>query len=521
MPSKIKFVILRFAVTTGLLLAGCQASHPAERPFVAPASSAAHLTHFIGTPLSGPTLTKPTSIRPGDALSVEVRFVALEHMVPQAGEPLASRIRMLVQTRRPLPVLPAERLLRSARWIDLNGNANLDSAVSPIGGRTATVVDQQGALPPNVTASFTLADATSLDDSGASTASHRQIEVDAYRSAMGTLQIGVALEDLADQAPDKTDLGDETKSAGESKAAKPQTGPARNSTLSARSKAAHVAAGQPPVFQRELAIVDLPPLSTKGEQTAVLIPIHFANTDSAAIAAVITIMPSSNAVEHVRATARCAEDLQHSCDAAANDPQALTVVSPEWSIYRVALDALSDPQRRRAALVYLAAQTGAPLCRDVALAAEGSALDRLSGEVRRVIAKPAAEAGPSGEELGWTLDRTTFLMLGAMLNESKLPLELAAVLTSFSGQVGRDAGSVDEVSHSLGSRAAFMARLQAENLIALEDSSLAARVRAYDWLRARDEAPPGFDPQASRKERRGALENFVAAPTTAPAGAVK
>lgn len=514
--------LLLFCFGGTTLFAGCQATPPVEHPFRAPASDAVQVTHFTGTPLSGPTLTKPTPIRAADAWSVSVRFVALEHMPADAGQPLAGRIRMLVQSRRALPVLPAERLLRGARWLDLNEKAGLDSVVSPTAGHLALIAQPQGALPANVTASFTLSDTTGLDDSGASAASHRRIEVDAYRSGSGDLQIGVALEDLADQAPDKTDLGEENKSSGASSEAKPQAALGRNANVPARSNAeSSAAASVPPMFQRELAIIDLPPMSANGEQAAVLIPFHFTDTDAAAIAAVISVTPASNSPEHVATTARCEDDLQLAADAAANDPQALTVVSPQWSIFRVALGAMSNPDRRRSGLVYLATQTGAPLCRDVALAADGPTLDHLSGEIRRVISKPAAGVTPDGDELGWTLDRTTFQTLSTMLNSAKLPLELAAVLTSFTGQVGRDAGSVDEVSHSLGSRAQFMARLQAENLISLEDSSLAARVRAYDWLRARNQAPPGYDPQAARNERRDALEKFVSTPTTAPVGTVK
>src|SRR5579862_7816291 len=96
--------LLLICLAVATLLAGCQPSHPVERPFVIPASSAVHVTHFIGTPLSGPTPAKPTPIQAASAWSVSVRFVALEHMVPEAGQPLASKIRMLVQSRRALPV---------------------------------------------------------------------------------------------------------------------------------------------------------------------------------------------------------------------------------------------------------------------------------------------------------------------------------------------------------------------------------------------------------------------------------
>jgi len=518
--SKSPFLLL--AVIATMLLGGCQQQKPlAERPFLVPASSAAHVTHFIGTPLSGATVAKPPVILPADAWSIDVQFVALEHMAPGVGEPVASKSRMIIQSRRAFPVMPAERLLRGARWLDLNDPAGLAAAISSAAKRITIIAQPHGALPANVTASFTLTDAAALQDAGSSATLHRRIEVDAYRSPTNIVEIGLALEDLADQAPDKTDLGDQTKSSAPSKEQTAKPAPSRNTNIATQKAAPAPTPSVPPVFQRELAIIDLPPVSAQGESVAAVVPMHFANTDAAAIAAVITIGPASTSPEHIAATTQCVADLQSSSEAAANSPQALTVVSPEWSIYRVALDALSDPNRRRAALVYLAMQTGAPLCRDVALAADAPALEQLSASVREAAANPAGSATPGSEELGWTLDRTTYQMLSTMLNKSQLPLELMGVLTSFTGQVGRDAGSVDEVSHSMGSRAQFMARLQAENLISLEDSSLAARVRAYDWLAARAEAPPGYDPQAPRKDRRDALEKFAATPTAAPAGAAK
>jgi hypothetical protein len=485
---------------------------------MAPAASGVQITHYIGTPLSGPTFTKPTAFQASDAFAVQVEFVGLEKMTPLLGTPLAGKARMVVQSGRDHPVMATEFLLRGVRWLELKDPATFAGAISPAAGRSVEIAKPRGALPANVTAVFTLVDSIGLENAASNSTIHRQIELDVYRGANNHLLVGIAIADLADQVPDKTDL-EEHKSE---KKEKPTAAPPGKANRTAKAPAAAPrAVTAPPVFQRELAIVDLPPLSSGGETAAVIIPIHFAHTDTTAIAAVLTLMPAAATPEHIAAASRCADDLQRSSDAVANSPQQLTIVSPQWSQYRVALDALTQSTRRRAALVYLAGQTNAPLCRDVALAADEPTLDRLSAEVRRAIANPGAGATPSGEELGWTLDRTTFEMIAAMMNDAKLPLELSAIITQAAGQAGRDAGSIAEVSHSLATRAQFNTRLQAENLIALEDSSLTARVRAFDWLAARGEAPPGYDPQGTRKQRRAALESFAASPTTAPAGAAK
>jgi hypothetical protein len=521
MASKIKTVCA--APLAALLLVGCHNAPQTPQQFLAPPATAARVTHYIGTPLSGPTLARPVAFQPGDAFAVDVEFVGLEHMTPEAGQPVAGKARMLIQSRRDYPTMPAERLLRGSRWIDLKDQATLAGEISPVAGRIVEIAKPTGALPSGVTASFTLTDSIGLEDPASDSAIHRQIEIDIYRAANNHLEMGIALADLADLAPEKTDLGESTGKE-EKQTPKPSRFAGKAGSLPKPAASKPIITNAPPVFQRELAIVDLPPLSSGGERAAVIIPMLFAGADTTAVAAVLTLTPTSATPEHVAASARCADDLQRSSDAVANSPRALTVISPQWSRYRVALDALTQSDRRRAALVYLAAQTGAPLCRDVALAADEPTLDRLSGEVRRAVASPVS-AAPTGEQLGWTLDRTTFKMIATMMNDAKLPLELSAIIADVAGQPGRDAGSMEEVSHSLSTRAQFNTRLQAENLISLEDSSLTARVRAYDWLLARGEAPPGYDPQGTRKDRRAALENFsissAGAPSTAPAGAAK
>ena len=61
----------------------------------------------------------------------------------------------------------------------------------------------------------------------------------------------------------------------------------------------------------------------------------------------------------------------------------------------------------------------------------------------------------------------------------------------------------------------FFQQSEDENLIALEDSAPAARVRAYDYLAARGKALPGYDPLAPAKARRAALEKAREVPPAA------
>jgi hypothetical protein len=503
------------------LTIGCQSRPATPPPFIAPPASDAQVSHFIGTPLSGATPARPTPISAADALTVSVRFVALEHMPAQAGEPLATKARLIIATRRNAPILPAPSLTRPARWIGSTHPADVLIGVIPTAGTIADIAQSDGVLPPGVTASFALTDAATLSDPAFAEPLHRSVEVQLYRPPAGPagsapLQLALILEDLAPPpSGEKTDLHE---AAPPSAPAAPQQPKAGKSAAPVRTTPAPIAPPTPPappVFQRELALIDLPALPPKGETAALIVPIHFQRTDATAVAAIVSIEPASNTPAHMAAVARCSADLAKSADEAANRPELLAVVSPPWSRFRVSLDALTDTQHRRAALVYLAAATGAGLCRDAALTADDDALGHLIAAVRAAVAQSsAAPTPPDGPALGWTLDRATFQWLAAMLADSKLPPELSAVLTAYAGEAGRDAGAIDEISRALATRQLFENQLLAENLIYLEDNSLAARACAFDWLAARGQAPPGYQPDGTAKSRREALAKFVSAGAT-------
>lgn len=503
------------------LAGGCQTRPAAPPPFIAPPASAAQVSHFIGTPLSGATPVRPTPINAADALFVSVQFVALERMPAQAGEPLATKARLIIATRRNLPILPAPSLTRPARWMKWENSADVLNMVLPAAGRTADIAQPDGILPPGVTASFALIDASTLSDPAFADPLHRRVEVQIYRPptvsiAPAPMQLALILEDLAPPpSGEKTDLHE---AAPPSAGLGPQHPKAGKSAAPARTTPVPVAPPTParaPVFQRELALIDLPALPPKGETAALIVPIHFQRTDATAVAAIVSIAPASNTPAHLAGVARCTADLARSADEAANRPELLAVVSPPWSRFRVSLNALTDPQHRRAALVYLAAATGAGLCRDAALTADDEALGHLIAAVRAAVAQSsAAPTPPDGSVLGWTLDRATFQWLAAMLTDSKSPPELSAVLTAYAGEAGRDPGAIDEVSRALATRQLFENQLLAENLIYLEDNSLAARACAYDWLAARRQAPPDYQPDGTAKSRREALAKFVSAGAT-------
>jgi hypothetical protein len=217
----------------------------------------------------------------------------------------------------------------------------------------------------------------------------------------------------------------------------------------------------------------------------------------------------------VQAVALARDDLERAARQAAARPHLLATGSSATAALQMALQSLSDSSERRAALAFMAEQTGARLCEEAALVADDALLARLAD----AISARGATVASTPEELGWEMDRATFELHAELLSGGKLPPELSVVLVAYAGEAGRNSASVEEVGKSLGTRAAFEARLVAENLIFLEDSSPAARVRAFDWLAARGQAPAGYDPLGPLRERRDALDKALqVAPTTAPAG---
>jgi hypothetical protein len=180
-----------------------------------------------------------------------------------------------------------------------------------------------------------------------------------------------------------------------------------------------------------------------------------------------------------------------------------------------AVHALAVPEARRAALAFLAREMQASLTEEVALSAEdellGSLCDRLSERWQ-----PGHPAAPA---MAFELESETLTVLAELEDAGSLPPGMRTLLTLHAGEAGRRAASLEEVLGAARTLSGLRARLAAENAIYLEDNDPAARVRAYEWLAARNLAPAGYDPLAPVEARRAALEAAMSAtaqPQTRP-----
>jgi hypothetical protein len=268
---------------------------------------------------------------------------------------------------------------------------------------------------------------------------------------------------------------------------------------------------------RELLLIDRPAFTDR-DQFAVLLPVRLEGSATKAFAIFVTLSSDPNAPDHSRAFTRCLADLSEALAQAkaATRPFREEEDNPEWPGLLSALDAMSRPGASRQAILFLASRTNVEVLEDVALLGD----DAFRGELaQKVVARLGTPVKPTSKEnLAWVLENATFALLGEQSSAGKLPAELAAVLAVRAGEAGRHPGALDEGLKTSTNRKEFALRLIAENYIYLEDSSPASRVRAYDWLVARDRAPAGYDPLGPPRDRRAALERALnPPPTTSPA----
>jgi hypothetical protein len=438
-----------------IALNGCAHSNRVE-PGLSPPAVELSVSHAAGAAMSSST-TAPASrpVAMDDALDVVVEWFALR-AAPHEGQPIGSVASVIASAGGGTQaLLVAPRLLRGSRIVAPDQVNAFAERIASGGANVLTVGTSRGALPENVTATFALSSRGDPD---------RRIEVEVHRPPATAPANAVARIELIAQAPST----------------------------------------QPSPAMRERIALD--PISIADPmRVALLIPFESgAAHGPAAIAALISI-DNDQSPQHDQALARCVEDLRRS---AASQPTSVAATQPsEWPELLAAASRLTNPADARRALLYLAEQTGATFAGDCALAADDKTLAELCTVVRDRMG--AIDTPVNADRLGCIIDATCLAHLAALQSEQRLPSELSPAMITFAGEAGRHASSLEDSLRSASSRKELDARLAAENLIYLEDSAPAARVRAFDWLNAHGQAPPGFDPLAPLKQRRDALSNAM------------
>ncbi len=221
-------------------------------------------------------------------------------------------------------------------------------------------------------------------------------------------------------------------------------------------------------------------------------------------AALVIVLELTDGSDVTAAPSGSRVGVEASVTAAAERSREITRSEEERREIRGLLADLDRDSDRRARLVFLAGSCGAPLALDIALIAQDADLVEFAGAVKAATPESADRAQAS-----WPIERAAWLLLGRKAAAGAIAPELSGVLARQGGEAARFAGAIEDLVRGVDDVAGLTRRLVAENRILLEDASPASRVRAYDWLAARGQAPEGFDPFGTLAERRAALRKLA------------
>jgi hypothetical protein len=192
---------------------------------------------------------------------------------------------------------------------------------------------------------------------------------------------------------------------------------------------------------------------------------------------------------------------------------------PRGQLLAAVLAPSGAPSDVRNALLAVSAEVRGEASSEAAILLEDKALTASAAQIADALAAAPPEADTS--YLGWVVDRALLAGLAKLASGGEFPPAVAAMLSARFGEAGRDPGSLGELAAGSPSRPDFETRVRAENLILLDDASPSSRVRAFEWLSSRNEAPQGYNPLASSAERRAAvdahLQSLTRQPDTNPA----
>lgn len=487
MPDDMHTIRLIAVVLLAGMVWGCTHEPP---PLLAPAVQP-EVSHFVGTPLSGPQAGNVQAEMLADSWVVKVNFLGLEQLPAIAAtEPLDKdqRIKLILATRQGHPIVATGRLTQTVRIVP-NAMGFLNDLRAGKLGRTVPICAQQGALTHGTTIRLGITDPSSALRPMAEEAWVKTIQLQFGREqAASDYQAAVVVADLQGETEEPAKEEDQPM-PGNNYNAKPPT------------------PTEPPVYQKEFAVYTPPPAA---QVFALVVPMHFSSSTIKGVLAVVQILTEPTAAARQQANKDALKDLRLSTEATTRNVVVLD--PPEWPGLSAAMAELGEPQRQRQALSYMATSAGARVTADAVLAADPSGLAIIADRVGKDLAVATAiKPAPGRKYLGWVIERACLYSLAWMQSAAKLSPELSAAMAINCGQAGRDASTFADVIGASISQQDFENHLAAANFEYLEDASRTARVRAYDWLSWRGLAPPascGYDPRGKLSECRAALRRF-------------
>jgi len=496
-------VVLGLGATLAVtaVLGGCP-SHPKPGPLTAPRVNLT-VDYWAGDPLGGRGALPSEDVHDGkDAIEAHVELYSLEHPPEGSGlEPLEPRIRLITSVHGSAPFLPVPRALAGSGYATGDqAEAFQERLLAGRLGRFVRIGRLHAAVPAGVTAAFHIRgqhlDLAALDIEPLT--DHLEILVHprpssssppASPSGAGSDEDGLALAVAVQTRNVSAD--DEVDSPG-------STGP------------------RPAV--RESCQLDLRP--AVGETIVFLVPTPLAETRSRMVAAFLrTRRPETPASPaFLAALRRCLECLSAGAVSPDQVVRQTAALEQERCDLEAALQCLAIEDKRRQGLIFLARLTGARLALESAFLLDDETVARIA-EAILSKAKPADGRPPPGPPdaaaVGWLVERSAGEVLAAELSRPDAPIEIDGMLVRYAGEAGRHPGGLAAIFSDSEDLASLQAHLRQANLIFLDDHSLAARIRAADWMRRQGHAIEGYDPLGPRAQRREAIRRAEAA-TAAP-----
>ncbi|MCB9897682.1 MAG: hypothetical protein H6825_06745 [Planctomycetes bacterium] len=453
-----------------VLVAACG---PEPRPEYRPYATPIELDAAPGSPLTGPTAGPLPSDDPDAALRLHVGVLGLADADTTSTSPLDAKVVLVVARPDATPLRPTTSGDQGLRLAAGDERDALASAIE-LGelGRVDLLAEATAAVPLGAMVLLTLGDP---DDprTALTFAVWREdaprLAVLARRPSLPTDPLGAAddaLDAMRDDAPRKP---------------RPTRAPS------------------PSEWPLQVAVLS-PTVLPTGGRCSIVVPRPQPGWPNASLVVQLELTAAPRRGDEERADHEAALQLCRDLCARAVEHVATRSRVPATGLSG-ALSALSSPARRGPALVYLASSTGARLAEDVALAGDSLLVSDVAHDV---LAEPVTDA-----ELGFRLERSALLRLADRAENGEMPPAQDALLTLGAGQLARDPAVLTELVAQAVDLADLRALLVDENLAFLEDAEPSARVRAYDWLDARDLAPAGYDPLGPRDERRAALDAWL------------
>ncbi|MFC1764446.1 hypothetical protein ACFL6U_20550 [Planctomycetota bacterium] len=456
------------------------------RPVPVPAGSApsviADLTYTSRSIFAGPVNLDVNSLQVEDSLRLHVELLAMAEVPPDALDSIYDHVRLVISSPKRNMLAPVASLTPGARigFADANQALTKD-LVEGQGGAAKPVDEMDAVLPLGVVAEVTI------------------------ESAVQKSQLGNRLRVLISRfrAPDPN-ASEAFQEVMELAMVRSGNVPGMDQPLTPNSeKWGDLSETYDEVTQR----VILSPVPLGASQcAAVILPFAWDSPWARALVLLITLerLPDpSKDPAMIKEFLRCVNVLMEEEVLA----RSIHGESLQWAGCLQCLDQLVGSVHWRRALVYLTDITQAPLAHDTALSVPMSLVRDLAARIYySYIETPAQDIA----ELSWLIEKQAYLLLLDTHEKNQDEQEefdtgLEAILVRHAGQTGRQLSNLRGQLNEARDAQDFQRRLWHENRISLEDMSPAARVRAYEWLIEQGQEPVGYDPLASAKERRAAL----------------